>query len=334
MKPGLQLIASLLLGLAMPVTGHAHEMGTSALQLHELSPGHGMLSFKRSQSADGQLPPIAFHFSGDCALGDARTTAEDGTEVTQQARFDCRQPLREQSLAATGFTRLAPDLIVHVRHHDGHQATLLLGPSHPQTALAQATPASPSGGFRDYLITGMEHILLGWDHVLFIAGVFLLWHRTQASPWRLAGQFTLFTLGHSLTLALLVLGWISLPTRLIESWIALSVLWLACQLSRADSTPAATPWPLLLGFGLLHGSGFALSMQDKGFPEQALASTLVAFNLGIELGQLLIVAALGMLLMPLRGRRAETFATQALTLIMGGAALYWTIQRMTAYAQT
>lgn len=321
----------ILLAACLPGWSVAHEMGTSALHLQELSDGHGLLRFKRSQSADGQLPPITFTFSTPCRLEAAVTTSAEEGEVTQQARFDCPVPLRAQRIRASGFTRLAPDLILHVRHRDGRLSTHLLVPSRPEAGLGEPTTAAPEGGFVDYLEIGLEHILFGWDHVLFITGVFLLWRRSRSSPGRLLGQFTLFTLGHSVTLALVVLGWIAVPTRLIEAWIALSVLWLACQLALPDDHPQPTPGLLLVAFGLLHGSGFALSMQDRGFPEERLISTLIAFNLGIELGQLLIVLALGLLLLRRRPQPADTLATQLLTVVMGGAALFWTLQRMTAY---
>eukprot|EP01030_Chromulinospumella_sphaerica_P005950 gene5950-5819_t len=139
-------------------------------------------------------------------------------------------------------------------------------------------------------------------------------------------RFTLFTVGHSLTLALLVLGWIAVPTRAIEAWIALSVLWLAWELVRKEPAQPSNWSHLLLiaAFGLLHGSGFALSMEERGFPQDALLSTLLLFNLGIEIGQLWIVTVLATAFTLLEKTHLPNytrFAQYALTLCIGGAAL-------------
>lgn len=322
--------------LAMPILGqnaHAHEMGTSAFVVQETAPGTGLFVFKRTVSADGKVPPIDFQFQPACELRDVGTEWEGDAEVIQRGKFFCSTSLNSHHLVAEGFTRLAPELIVLATPLNTDRIHAVLTPKTIKVSLNTAAKNTPA---LEYLSIGIEHIVFGWDHVLFVAGLYLLWRKRNQSAKQLLGQFTLFTVGHSLTLALLVLGLIAVPTRAIEAWIALSVLWLAWELIRKEVVPTST-WPHLLliaAFGLLHGSGFALSMEERGFPEQALLSTLLLFNLGIEIGQLAIVTLLAITFTLLKKTHFPTFTRLAhnmLTLGVGGAALYWTIERIHNY---
>nr|WP_306173605.1 HupE/UreJ family protein [Limnobacter humi] len=199
------------------------------------------------------------------------------------------------------------------------------------------------GPLLDYLLIGLEHILFGMDHVLFVAGIFLLWRKRQQTVAQLLGLFTTFTVGHSLTLALLVLGWMVVPTRAVEAWIALSVLWVAVQLALHDPKQSQhrmvrSQLLLVLLFGLLHGSGFALSMEDRGFPADQLMPALLLFNLGIELGQIIIVTLMAGLFawfQTLSARRYPhllPWGEHALIILTGGFALFWTVERIATYA--
>ncbi|HEY1058535.1 MAG TPA: HupE/UreJ family protein [Limnobacter sp.] len=320
---------------------YAHEMGTAALIIHELGPGQAQVVFKRSKSADGTVPPMEFSLSPNCALADVVTTWEEDREVIQRARLICDGPLRTHTLQASGFTRLAPDLIVSGQLLDGQSLTGVLTPKKPTMPLGPSKASE--GPLLDYLLIGLEHILFGMDHVLFVAGLYLLWRKRQQSLPQLLGLFTTFTVGHSLTLAMLVLGWIVVPTRAIEAWIALSVLWVAVQLAlhnpkQVQQGMARSQLLVVLMFGLLHGSGFALSMEDRGFPADQLMSALLLFNLGIELGQLLIVtamAALFALFTHISNRhdaRLMPWGEQAIIILTGGFALFWTVERIATYA--
>nr|WP_306815380.1 HupE/UreJ family protein [Limnobacter parvus] len=308
-------------------------MGTSALIVQETASGTGLFVFKRTVGADGKVPPIDFKFEPACELRNVNIEWEGDTEVIQRGNFFCSALLNAHHVAADGFTRLAPELIVLATPLNANRIHAVLTPNSGSISLnteANNTPAL------QYLIVGIEHIVFGWDHVLFVTGLYLLWRKREQSVKQLLGQFTLFTVGHSLTLAMLVLGWIAVPTRAIEAWIALSVLWLAWELIRKETVPTSN-WPHLLliaAFGLLHGSGFALSMEERGFPDQALLSTLLLFNLGIELGQLWIVTLLASTFALLEKAHFPTFtrlAQNVLTLSIGGAALYWTIERIHSY---
>jgi hypothetical protein len=137
---------------------------------------------------------------------------------------------------------------------------------------------------------GCEHLLGGVDHLLFVLGL-VLWLRR---PRRLLAAVTGFTLGHSLTLSLATLGLVRVPAAPVEVGIAASLFWLATRLARGEGAgvPPAQPWRMAAGLGLLHGLGFAGALTQAGLPPGEIPLALFAFNLGIELGQLVAVAAL------------------------------------------
>ena len=152
--------------------------------------------------------------------------------------------------------------------------------------------SSHSGtGAPAYLRLGVEHILSGPDHLLFVLGLLLL-----ARLRKLFFVITAFTLAHSLTLALTSVGWISLASGPVELMIAVSILLLAVEAIRViDGQPSFTaerPWLVSFGFGLLHGFGFAGALSEIGLPAGAELMALFYFNVGVELGQLLFIGVL------------------------------------------
>ena len=159
----------------------------------------------------------------------------------------------------------------------------------PGTASADAnTAGQATAGFAAYLVIGVEHILLGFDHVLFVIALIL----QGGSMLSLLAIVTAFTVAHSITLALSVLGIASLPGQIVEPVIALSIAYVAAEnLFRRDRA-VSRRWAVGFLFGLVHGFGFAGALREVGLPADGLALALLGFNLGVEAGQALIVAAL------------------------------------------
>lgn len=146
---------------------------------------------------------------------------------------------------------------------------------------------------RDYLLHGMEHIIGGLDHLLFVFALLVIARTPRRVLWTVTG----FTLGHSLTLSLAALGVVSVPVPPMEAAIALSIVFLAVEIARGDRNGLSYRYPLLVscGFGLLHGLGFASALGELGLVEGAMLWSLLFFNLGVEAGQLLFIAALALL---------------------------------------
>jgi hydrogenase/urease accessory protein HupE len=142
---------------------------------------------------------------------------------------------------------------------------------------------------RDYLALGFEHIVVGLDHLLFVLGLVLLVHGRQRLLWTI----TAFTAGHSMTLSLVVLGYVHVPPAPVEALIALSIFAVAVEITR-EAQGCATglwrfPWAMALVFGFLHGLGFAGALAELGLPADEIPVALFSFNVGIELGQILFV---------------------------------------------
>jgi hydrogenase/urease accessory protein HupE len=173
---------------------------------------------------------------------------------------------------------------------------------------------------RAYVVLGIEHILSGVDHLLFvIALLFLVGFRR-----RLVGTITAFTLAHSLTLACSVFGWIALRPAPVEAVIAMSIVLVACEALRERET-LARRMPALVSFlfGLVHGLGFAGALNSIGLPQSHLPVALLAFNLGVEIGQLMtVLVAYAVVRLPISHRVLGRARTPALYAI-GVVAAYW-----------
>jgi hydrogenase/urease accessory protein HupE len=180
---------------------------------------------------------------------------------------------------------------------------------------------------RRFLVAGIEHILSGPDHLLFLAGLLLL----GGSLGRLAAIVTAFTVAHSITLALAVLNVVSPPPALIEPLIALSIVFVGVNNLRA---PSRTEWRILTAgaFGLIHGFGFANALREMQLSRSGLGWSLLSFNLGVEIGQLAVVLVVASLLETLR--RSGLVAPRRIvvigSLIVAAAGAFWLVQRLAA----
>jgi hydrogenase/urease accessory protein HupE len=196
----------------------------------------------------------------------------------------------------------------------------------PITADAEAPGTPPLPGFRAYFRLGVEHILTGIDHLLFLLGLLVACRRLRT----VAGIVTCFTVAHSVTLALAALGIVTLPGRVVEPLIAASIVVVGVEnLLRGDEPKGR--WLLAFAFGLVHGLGFAAALQQIGLGANgtSIVAPLVAFNLGVELGQLAV--ALPLLALLWRLRRTSVFArygARAVSLIVVGFGFVWLLQRL------
>jgi hydrogenase/urease accessory protein HupE len=181
---------------------------------------------------------------------------------------------------------------------------------------------------KDYTRLGVEHILTGFDHLLFVVALTLLVRRRRA----LVMTITAFTVAHSLSLAATVLGVVSVPSAPVEASIALSIVLVCAEcLREGDSVTRRAPWLVAFAFGLLHGLGFASALMEIGLPEKHIPTALVCFNVGVELGQLAVIAVvLALRSLATRLRLARPPLTRATIYAMGATAAFWSVDRIAA----
>src|SRR4029079_8833730 len=179
---------------------------------------------------------------------------------------------------------------------------------------------------RQYLALGFTHILpRGLDHVLFVLGIFFF--ATRLKP--VLAQVTAFTLAHSITLGLSIYGIFSLPSSIVEPLIALSIVYVAVE---NVLRPRLTPWrvAVVFCFGLLHGLGFAGALRELALPRSQFLLALVTFNVGVELGQLTVIA-LAFLLVASWARKESWYRARVVvpaSVAIAAIGLFWTVQRV------
>ena len=266
----------------------------------------------------------------------------DGAYTVLPLAIRCAKTPAQLAIDYTLFADLDPQ---HRGLHNlqalGSTRTAVLGPQAP-TQSFELKAVSRWAQFIAYAREGVWHIWIGFDHILFLLSLLLpavlLWRGRQGQQWQPAETFrqaffdvfkivTAFTLAHSITLSLATLGFVSLPSRWIESAIAASVVLAA--LNNVWPLFHRRRWMVAFGFGLIHGFGFASVLVDLGLPREALALALVGFNLGVEVGQLAIVA----LFLPLAFALRRT-AFYRRTVMLGGSLLIaalagvWLVERV------
>jgi hydrogenase/urease accessory protein HupE len=245
-----------------------------------------------------------------------------------------------QAVSIEGLSATSTDVLVRVESLAGTIQTERLSPT--RTAfVVQATPGAGEVA-ATYLRLGVEHILFGFDHLLFVLALVIL-----VREWRrVAVTVTAFTIAHSMTLAAATLGFVNVPGPPVEAAIALSIMLVAVEILNArhgkPSLTARLPWLVAFSFGLLHGFGFAGALAEVGLPQHAIPVALLFFNVGVEIGQLVFVAAVLSIMWLLRqaaSRLLETalvkraFDRLDVTIAygIGVVAAYWLIERTTAF---
>ena len=230
--------------------------------------------------------------------------------------------------------------LIRVTWLSGETQTLSVSPGEAEILLPY--PETSEGIAKQYFILGVEHIWVGYDHLLFIACLVVI-----AGRWKqMLITITGFTLAHSITLVVAALGWVSIPVTAVEAVIAFSIVFLATELVRNRRTTLTWRYPVTVSstFGLLHGFGFAAVLQEIGLPQTELGVALLFFNLGVEVGQVAFVAVMlaGLFVITAAVRSVSSINDQSMTgvnwglgnyqmlvgYVVGSMASYWLIERV------
>lgn len=308
----------------------AHEVRPAYLEMIEGKSGEFRVLWKTPMRGEMRLA-LSPEFSGRTESLTEMTTRQSGGASVQTWRLKATEPMRGQVLRIAGLEGTMTDTLVRIEFADGMMWTQRLTPMHSSVRIPEQASALEVTGV--YLKLGIEHILLGIDHLLFVLALLLI---TQGT-WRLVKTITAFTVAHSITLGLATLGFVHVPSPPVEAVIALSIVFLAAEIVHARSGKAGitarAPWIVAFVFGLVHGFGFAGVLSEVGLPQGQIPLALLFFNVGVEAGQLLFIAAiLGSLAIFRRIRLPLPGWTTLVTpYTIGAVAMFWLLQRVAAF---
>ena len=254
------------------------------------------------------------------------------TAAIERWLVDCGEGgMTNETIVIDSLSATQTDTLLRIELADGSMHTTVLRPDSPSFLVPEKPSKTKVAG--SYLGLGIEHILGGFDHLLFVLGLLLIVRSTRL----LIKTITAFTLAHSVTLAMAALGFVHVPQSPVEAVIALSILFLATELSKQHrgeiGLTSRAPWLVAMSFGLLHGFGFAGALSEIGLPQTDIPLALLFFNVGVEVGQLMFVS--GVLVVtwlikkmklrwPARVKQAPAYA-------IGSLAAFWFIQRTVSF---
>ena len=311
------------------LSAFAHEIRPAYLELREVTPGEFSVVWKTPMLGDARLA-LYPEFSGDTtAITPVTTRSPPGAAIQQ---WTLRAPaLRGQTLHILGLESTMTDALIRVAFTDGSGWTQRLTSRQPEAVIPESASRLQTASV--YLKLGIEHILTGVDHLLFVLALMII----TRGGWMLVKTVTAFTVSHSITLTAATLGYVHVPQRPVEAVIALSIVFVACEIVRNyQGRPGLTarwPWIVALTFGLLHGLGFAGALSEVGLPAGQIPLALLFFSIGVETGQLLFIGAVLTFVVLLRRIRVgfPRWTELAPPYAIGTIAMFWVIQRTLAF---
>lgn len=321
------------------LVGHAqaHALEPGFLDIRQLTTDTWQVFWRKPDvkgqpmAIDAQLPEICTPASGPRPHSDGQAWVSDWVSR-------CSGDLAGKTIRIKGLEAQNTDVLLRLHRLDTAAETYRFTPDTPQIRVTE-TPTT-WGVIVSYTQLGFEHILEGWDHLLFVFALLFL----VRDPWRLFGAITSFTVAHSITLALASLELVSIPGPPVEAIIALSIVFLASEILQGrDGRPRLSqrnPWVVCFAFGLLHGLGFAGALRDIGLPQEDIFAALLAFNIGVEAGQIAFVAAVISAFLILRwitprllthGFAPHALGTAFMGYAIGGVATLWLVERLMGF---
>jgi hydrogenase/urease accessory protein HupE len=325
-----------ILWLAVCAAAFAHALQPGFVDIRALGDDRYAIGWKVPRVAGAAMAISPLLPPGCGQRGPTTLTLVDGA-FSAQWTTGCEGGLEGQAVTVTGLEHTSTDVLVRFAPAQAPALTLRLTPARTSARI----PSAPGllEVVKTYTLLGIDHILLGIDHLLFVLALVLL----VGGGWKLVKTVTAFTIAHSITLSAAALGYVTLPGPPVEAVIALSIVYLAHELAVRDpGSPRLAerqPWLVAFPFGLLHGLGFAGALAETGLPSEEIPSALLAFNVGVEIGQLLFVLALFALAASLRrllphrlvSGSASRVARRAVLYTMGSLSSFWLVQRVAGF---
>ena len=307
------LLSFLILFLASQI--ESHEMNPARLLLQEGKDGQYSGSWMFPVNAAGLPAEVSFT---DCKEIQRDLPTIKGKYLVTNLEIECDVTLKGKEIAFKGLTRLT-DALVSIKFSDDSSFEGLASINNSKFDVPEQVSIYPVS----YFWLGIEHLLSGIDHMLFVFGLLFL----VSGAFNLIKTITAFTIAHSITLALSVFDLVSVPQASTEAFIALTNVYLALE-GGDEEKYETTPWLIAFGFGLLHGLGFAGALSEIGINNDNLLLSLLFFNIGIEAGQILVLPFFGLVIYLLRTDILKVEVNSFASFLIGGLGTYWLIERI------
>ena len=321
-------IVSLLVMFAPGV--FAHEVRPAYLELHQTEPETYDVLWKVPGRGENLRLGIYVELPAGCTnVTDPRASIANNA-FTERWTVKCAGGLTGGTIHIAGLSATMTDVLVRIERLDGTTQVTRLTPSASSFVVSAAADAM--GVARTYTVLGVEHILSGIDHLLFVLALLII----TGGGWKIVKTVTAFTVSHSVTLTLAALGYVHVPQRPVEAAIALSIVFVAMEILRARQghvgITARAPWVVALTFGLMHGLGFASGLSEAGLPEGHIPTALLFFSVGVEAGHFLFIGVvLSLFALVLRKLPAPQWAQLVPPYAIGSVAMFWVIQRIASF---
>ena len=291
---------------------------------HEFSPAHLIIEedtdFKYEVTwmyPIRNLGPVNLTLPKDCQ-SNSLESFQESKYLSEKISLQCSDSIKGKDIFIKGLSILN-DALVTIKFLDGDRYEGLVSVKDSKLTIPQELQVFPTG----YFMLGVEHLIGGPDHLLFVFGLLFIVFGWQ----NLIKTITAFTLAHSITLGLSVLEIVSLPSATIEALIALTIIYLALEIKDEKNNKSA-PWLMAFGFGLLHGFGFAGALSEIGIANEQLLLSLLFFNVGIEIGQLIMIPLFLISIWLLQKIKFNFSVTKLSSYAIGGMGSFWLIERV------
>jgi len=323
----------MLFAVALPAL--ADEFRPAYLQLRQVdATGYEVLWKVPALDETTTLSVVPIFPASARALTPVHSSYAAGTAV-QRWRVEVDGGLADKAIAFSNLSAARIDVLVRLERADGSVQLGRVLPLDPRFVVTASPDAFEV--VQTYTVLGIEHILTGFDHLLFVLALVILVKGVR----RLIATVTAFTVAHSLTLVAATLGWVHVPGPPVEAAIALSIMFVAAEIVHSrqgmNGLTERFPWIVAFTFGLLHGFGFASALSEVGLPQTAIPVALLFFNVGVEIGQLLFIAfvfaAIALARQALRrfAMPQPAWSWRVSPYAIGSVAAFWAIQRIVAF---
>ncbi|HEX5025885.1 MAG TPA: HupE/UreJ family protein [Agriterribacter sp.] len=316
----------------------AHEIRPAYLELQQTGPETYDILWK----VPGLGENLRFSLYVELPVRCVNITKPRGTMVnnsfTERWTVMCAGGLSGDTISIAGLSGTMTDVLVRLQRLDGSVQITRLTPS--SASFVVATKVNAMDVVRSYTVLGIEHILKGIDHLLFILALLII----TRGGWKLVKTVTAFTVSHSVSLTLATLGYVHIPQKPVEAVIALSIVFVAAEIMRErrgkPGITATAPWIVAFTFGLIHGLGFAGGLSEAGLPDGHIPTALLFFSIGVEAGHFLFIGFV-LTLMAIMNRvtsKLSPIYQQKLSVmqllppyVIGSLAMFWVIQRIVTF---